>query len=398
MKILDIKAFFKAPFLLAMCIAFIQFACKLDVNQPVEPPPNSWDESLNTHPKGAAFQKLLDEYVKRGLPGVVMFVKSPVGIWNGAAGYAKLETKELMTPTNLHYSDSMAKTYIGTAIMMLVEEGKIELDAKINQFLPRNICDNIGNGNEATLRQLLNHTSGIKDYDEDITFRLDFLNDPFRPIPPEKLLEYIYGESPYFPAGRGHQYSDTNYLLLAMIMDRVLGESHAKFISERIIRHLGLENTYYKNEPAYPKPPGLVNVYVDFRGNGQLTNWSAEQNALYEGILVGSAGFIASSYDYARFLEALFNEELVSQASLDEMTNGFKNSEHGLGLEFCPRSTGCGKAMGHSGGGLGSQSDMYYYPDANTYIVCLTNVGGYVGKVGDLFDEFYYAAEDAVFK
>ncbi|MFQ5641878.1 MAG: serine hydrolase domain-containing protein [bacterium] len=395
MKILNIKAFFKASFLLAICIAFIQLACKMDINQPVEAPKSSWDASLNTHPRGDAFQKVLDDYVKRGLPGVVLFVKSPQGMWNGAAGYAKIETKEPMTPVNLHYSDSMAKTYTATAIMMLVEEGKIELDEKINQYLPRNICDNIGNGNEATVRQLLNHTSGIKDHWEDITFLLDVFNDPFRPIPPEKLLEYIYGESPYFPAGQGTEYSNTNFLLLAMIMDRVLGESHAKFISERIIRRLGLENTYYKNEPAYPKPPGLVNSYAYFLGNEKLENWSEGQNAVTAGILVGHAGFIASSYDYARFLEALFNEELVGQALLNDMTEGFENGwAYGLGLEFC--ETGCGKAMGHTGDSLASQSKMLYYPKTNTYIVLLTNVG-FFGKMEDLFDELFVAAEDAIF-
>jgi len=395
MKSLNIKAFCSPSFLLAICVAFIYFACKLDINQPIEAPNGFWDESLNTHPRGVAFQKLLNDYVRRGLPGVVMFVKSPEGIWNGAAGYAKLETKTRMTPMNLHYSDSMAKTYTATAIMMLVEEGKIELDAKINQYLPRNICDQIGNGNEATVRHLLNHSSGIKNFTNDIIFKLDVFNDPFRPFPPEKLLEYTYGEAPYFPAGRGYEYSNTNFLLLAMIMDQVLDESHAKLISDRIIRHLGLENTYYKNEPAYPKPPGLVNTYTDFVGNGHLENWSEEENALCEGMEVGYSGFIASSFDYARFLEALLSGELVSEASLNDMTTGIDDRPYGLGLQF--RHTRSGKAIGHMGDFVGSQALMFYYLAQDTYLVILMNVGP-LGKVGELFDELWVAAQDAIFK
>ncbi|MGH7454163.1 MAG: serine hydrolase, partial [bacterium] len=122
MKNLNVKALFKPPFFLAICVAFIHLACKMDINQPVEAPNSFWDESLNTHPKGAAFQKLLDDYVKKGLPGVVMFVKSPQGIWNGAAGYAKIETKEPMTPMHLFHSESIAKTNTATAVMMLVDE------------------------------------------------------------------------------------------------------------------------------------------------------------------------------------------------------------------------------------------------------------------------------------
>lgn len=395
MKKVSIKAHCRLSLLLALGLAFIVSACKLNINQTVETPNTFWDESLNTHPRRAEFQQLLNNYVRRGLPGVVMFVKSPRGIWNGAAGYAKIETKEPMTPTNLHYSDSMAKTYTATAIMMLVEEGKIQLDTKINEHLPRSICDKIGNGNEATVRQLLNHSSGIKNFTDDIIFQLDIFNDPFRPIPPEKQLQYIYGESPYFPAGRGTEYSNTNFLLLAMIMDNVLDESHAKLISDRIIRHLELESTYYKNEPDYPKPSGLVNTYADFLGNGNLENWSEEENALCETMEVGHSGFIASSSDFARFLEALLSGELVSETSLSDMRAGVDNRAYGLGFEFY--NTRYGKAIGHTGDFLGSQALMLYYLNEETYLVILMNVGP-LGKVGDLYDEIWVAAQDVIFE
>ena len=308
------------------------------------------------------------------------------GIWNGAAGYAKIETKEPMTPMHLHYSGSNAKTYTATAIMMLVEAGKIRLDAKINTYLPQSLCNNIGNGNEATVRQLLNHTSGIKDFLDDIKYAIDSLNEPFGSYSPQIFLEYIYDQPPDFPAGSRHEYSNTNYLLLAMLMDYVLGESHANFINARIFRHLGLENTYYKNEPGLPKPPGLVNSYADILGNGKLINVSDIQNH-YANATIGEDGYIASSYDYARFLEALFNGDLVSQSSLNEMTKWTGGGYYGFGLAYA--NTPYGRAVGHGGGFAGTLTQRRYFPDSKTTIVILANVGD-VGKPPQLFGELFW--------
>ena len=384
------ESFFRLPLLLVICFALVHFACKMNINEPVEAPKGSWDASLNTHPKGAAFQQLLDDYVKRGLPGLVMFVKSPEGMWNGAAGYARLETRERMTPMHLHHAASIAKTYTATAIMMLVDEGKIVVDAKINAYLPRKITDKIGNGNEATVRHLLNHTSGIRDWQNDeIKSEIDFGNDPYGAYPPERLLEYISGKPAHFPPGSQARYSNTNYLLLALIMDHVLGESQAGFVSKRIIKHLGLENTYYKNEPGYPRPPGLVNSYEDAFGNGTLrniTDLAIQSIKRYW----GHAGYIASSHDYARFIEALFNGELVSAVSLQEMMPR-DGGYYGFGLYF--HFTPYGRGIGHNGGGPETQTHRHYYPDSKTTLVLLTNAGNQ-GKPGKLF--FGALIDDAV--
>ncbi|MFQ5605649.1 MAG: serine hydrolase domain-containing protein [bacterium] len=397
MNSFNLKTIIKPPFPLALILALVLFACKMSIVEPVETPKNAWDESLNTHPRGAAFQNLLDDYIASGFPGLVMFVKSPEGMWNGAAGYARLETKERMTPAHLFPSGSNGKPYTAAAVMLLVEDGKIELDTKINQYLPRRITDKIGNGNTATVRQLLNHTSGIKHFFDEITLWLDMMNGPTRSISTEYFLELIYGDPPYFPAGQGYHYSSTNYVLLALIMDHVLGESHAKFVSERIIRPLRLVNTYYKNEPGYPDPPGLVNVYADLRDNGQLQNIS---DVLAAGLpaTVGTAGYIASSYDYARFFEALLDGELVSEASLNAMTTDASGGGYGFGLWIA--NLRYGKLISHDGATVGAQTNRLYYVDRDTYIVLLANgIGsGEEGRLDDLFDNLRLAAEDAVFK
>ncbi len=380
--------FFKPPFLLTISLALLHFACKMNINEPVEAPKGSWDARLNTHLKGAAFQKLLDDYVKRGLPGAVMFVKSPQGIWNGAAGYAKIETKEPMTPMHLFHSESIAKTNTATAVMMLVDEGKIDLDATITTHLPRRITDRIGNGNTARVRHLLEHTSGIRDWQNDeLQFDIDALNDPYGDYTPERMLEYIYDKPAHFAPGSQYRYSNSNYLLLALIMDHVLGYSHARFVSERIIKHLGLEHTYYKNEVGYPNPPGLVNSYTDLYGNGKLMNVSDAHKHL-NSLYVGEGGYLATAQDYALFIEALFNGKLVSSASLAAMMPDADYNGFGLNLH--------GQGIGHGGGDFGGQSYRYYFPASKTTIVFAANGGN--GHIERLFLQMMEDVMNAVFE
>ncbi len=117
---------------LPLCAILWTGACTLDIAAPFEPPPDSWDPALNTHPDGASFQKLLDGYVYEGLPGAVLFVRTPEGLWNGSAGYARLEASDPMTPAHRHFAASMTKMYTASAVMLLAQDGLIDLDAKIS--------------------------------------------------------------------------------------------------------------------------------------------------------------------------------------------------------------------------------------------------------------------------
>ncbi|HSG27555.1 MAG TPA: serine hydrolase, partial [Candidatus Krumholzibacterium sp.] len=96
------------PVLLAVALVA---GCTIDVLAPVTDPPDSWDAASNTHPDSLLFQRILDRRVREGLPGVVLYVRTPEGVWNGAAGYAKLETSVPMTPTHRHYAASVTKMY-----------------------------------------------------------------------------------------------------------------------------------------------------------------------------------------------------------------------------------------------------------------------------------------------
>jgi D-alanyl-D-alanine carboxypeptidase len=365
--------------------------CTLTVTAPIEPPPESWDPAVNTHPDGALFQELLDRYVREGLPGVVLLVRTPLGQWNGASGYAKVETQVPMVPTSRHHAASVTKMYTATAVMLLAEDGLIDLDAEIREYLPESIWKPIPNGDGATVRQLLGHTSGIPDFSGALAYDLDFLNDPFGSYPPERLLSYLHGQSAIFAPGNGYFYSNAGYLLLALIMDSVTGGSHAEVISERVLEPMGLGATFYRNEPGYPTPPGLVNSYQDMAGDGRLMNVSDMATHSLE-VFFGNAGLIATSADFAAFLEGLMDGELVGQESLSEMQEWRERSRYGLGLNFI--ETPFGPGIGHSGGDTGVLTQVRRFPELDATLVLLCN-GGDGGVPARLFNRLWAEAMEA---
>ena len=369
----------------ALAVALLAAGCTLDINEPVEPPSLTWDPALNTHPDGPAFQGLIDRHVREGLPGVVLFVRTPQGQWNGAAGYAKIETSEPMVPTHLHHAASVTKMYTATAVLLLAEDGLIDLDARISQYLPEDVYERLPNGTRATVRQLLGHTSGIKDFSSVVAYDLDFFNDPKGSYPLERLLSYVYRQSPFVSPGTGYFYSNANYLILALIMDCVIEAGHASVISERILQPLGLGATYYKNEPGYPTPTGLVNSYEGIAGDGRLMNVS-DLAVHAAGIFMGNAGLMATSADFAAFLDALLAGRLISQALLSEMQEWREPVRYGLGLNYA--ETPYGPGIGHGGADFGAQSRVRHFPEVDATIVLLVN-GGDSGLTGRLFGRLW---------
>jgi D-alanyl-D-alanine carboxypeptidase len=281
--------------------------------------------------------------------------------------------------------------YTAAAVLLLAEDGLMEMDAPISTYLPESVYGPVPNGERATVRQLLSHTSGIPDFSGDLAYDLDFLNDPFGSYSTDRLLSYLHGQSPVFAPGAGYFYSNANYLLLALIMDHVTGGSHAEVIRRRILEPLHLEATYYKSQPGYPRPPGLVNSYQDVAGDGRLMNVS--DLAVYSlQIFSGNAGLIATSADFATFIEALLDGSIVGPASLSAMRSWGERSRYGLGLNFIETPYGLG--IGHSGGDSGALAQVRRFPERGATLVLLAN-GGDSGVTDRLFRRLWEEVTDA---
>ncbi|MBD2766910.1 beta-lactamase family protein [Hymenobacter sp. BT664] len=368
-----------SPLLLVLVTGPLFSSCNKQ-DEPLEPATECHTPTLPANPKAAAYQALVDSYIQKGLPGVVVYIKTPRdGVWVGAAGKANLQTGELMRPCTLNYPQSIAKTFTATAVMQLVEEGKVDLDTRITAYLPATITGPIRNADQATVRQLLNHTSGITNYLEDEAFVADEVANPLRTYTAEQYLNYIAGDPPYFAPGAGYRYSDTNFLLAALLIDQVTGRSHAYRFTERIFQPLGLRDIYYKNEPGYPRPRGLVSGnYFDRDGDSVLEDYSGFETASVSSFL-GDDGLISSAYDLGQFIEALGKGKLVNGQSLQQMTRwvdtGITGTQYGLGLFGV--DTPYGRAFGHSGSGVGAAAQMYYLPALDLTLVAFTNIGTY---------------------
>jgi len=365
-----------------ICLLFIHFifaGCKKDWSVPGISCSLNFQDSTQKNIKDNAYRLLLERYVSRGLPGIVLLVRTPKeGLWIGAAGKSKIETGEPMLPCHIHHSGSVAKMYMGTAIMLLVEEGKINLDAPINKYLDAGMCNKIGNGNKATVSQLMNHTSGIPDFIPDEKHLTDYFNNLFNRSTTIDFLKYIYDKPADFAPGEKVEYCNTNFVLLTLIMDRVTGKPHGEFLSDRIFKKLGLKQTFYKSEAQYPRPSGMVNSYFDRYSNGQLENIT-EPAIHFDEITVGHDGMLASVYDYGMFLEALMKGKIVSQASLNQMLvwNYDKKEENYTGLAILKDERKYGDAIGHGGANLGVGMIVVYYPKDDITIVFCTNISGY---------------------
>jgi D-alanyl-D-alanine carboxypeptidase len=334
------------------------------------------DVSQTIHPKSAVYQSVIDKYTKAGLPGIAILVRDKNGLWIGTSGKADIEQNIPMKPCIISKAASTTKTFIGTLTLLLAEEGKLNLDDNIEKWVPQKVIAEVKNAKASTVRMLLNHTSGIADIIDDQGFYLAVLNNPSHNWSSEELIKYVYGDEPIFAAGTDVEYSNTNYLLLAMILDKVTGKNHSIALREKILNPLKLSNSYYFWHD--PLPPNTAQGYFDFYNNGtilNLTNYNTGSGN-------GYGGLYTTVYDLQIFIEALVRDKkILTQRSLDQMLTFTKEDEsynraNGLGifkdfLERPPDQFG----YGHRGRDLGYTADMYWFPNQDITMTYLINYG-----------------------
>jgi len=332
-----------------------------------------------SHPYNWLYQPIIDKYVKKGIIGLGVLIRTPEeGTWNGTGGYARIEDSTPIQVNTLFPSLSVVKTYTAAAIMLLREDGLIDLQAKIDTYLPSAICDRIANGHSVTVFDLLRHSSGIPDFDRHIPV-LEPWNNPYDWTMQDNL-EKVYDKPARFAPGAQWEYTNINYLLLVLIIDQITG-SHVDFFVSRIFWPMGLTSTFYKSEPGLPKPPELVNYYYDRYGDGYIENVTNELCALYFNADFGYSGIIATLTDNARFLEGFVDGELVSSETFLEMAAPlpFPGQEwRGLGFSFWKYMDQEGiehQVYATAGSGMEGYIELLYLPGPGVTICTATNTG-----------------------
>jgi D-alanyl-D-alanine carboxypeptidase len=363
----------KFSLIVAIVALILPFSCqKLEVGH-TEACSNT---PTSGHPKSVLFQGVLDKYVALGLPGISALIRDENGTWVGSAGKADISKNIDMAPCTVSKAASVTKTFVATLALKLAEEGKFGLDDPLTRWLPESILKKVKNADAVTIRQLLNHTTGIADVIEDNNFYLAVLNEPDKKWSPEELLEFVYGDEPFFEPNGGVSYSNTNFLLLAMVINSATGEDHGKLLREKILEPLQLGQSFYYWHDELP--PHTAQGYFDLYNNNTIVNVTNYNT----GSGNGYGGLYSNVFDLQTFIEALVREKTVLQAgSLEQMLTfgapeGTTNKSLGLGIfkDFLERAPDQ-FAYGHRGRDLGYTADMFWFPNQDYTLTYFLNYG-----------------------
>jgi D-alanyl-D-alanine carboxypeptidase len=334
----------------------------------IDSPPPQLDPALAT-----TLDRVLRQAAGRGSPGVALAVSVPgYQTWYGASGLANRQQALPMDPSYQFRVGSLSKMFVATVAMQLVQEGTLKLDSPISTWLP----GVVPNADRMTVRHVMSHTSGLFDY-LDNRFMSIVLRDRNRVWRPQELLAYAVERGPYFPPGaRGRwRYSNTNYVLLGILIEKVTGNTLAKEIRQRILTPLNLSRTYFDPDE---RPEGLV-----VHGYAGASDWTS----IHLSYGWGSASMVSTVDDLGRFAHALFNGQLLRQESLDRMLSfvsgqgsfGLRSLEYGLGVMRLRLAAGTRPngqerpvsaitAIGHIGGVGGYRAAVWYLPDLDITI------------------------------
>lgn len=283
-------------------------------------------------------------------------------------GLADMELNAPAKPNTVYQLASVTKQFTATAVMMLVEEGKISLDDKIAQRLP----DLPAAWGEVTVRQLLSHTSGIKGYTETPGFekrtRVDMTSAEILGLVKELPLEFKPGEK--------WEYSNTGYFLLGMLIEKASGKSYGEFLAERIFSPLGMASTRV-NDLAEIIP----NRASGYAWRGKVVN--AERTSPTQPFSAGA--LVSTVEDMAKWDAALYTEKLLKKATLEQMwtaasLSGGGSANYGFGWAV-GRPQGH-RLVGHGGGITGFSTQIDRYRDDGLTVVVLANQG--TGNAGEI--------------
>jgi CubicO group peptidase (beta-lactamase class C family)/predicted dienelactone hydrolase len=298
--------------------------------------------------------------------GLAATVFAPDGtLWSGFAGAANRATQTPVDANSLFSIGSITKPMIATTILQLRDEGKLSLDDTLSQWLPE-LSSQIPNSDRITIQELLNHTSGIREYLTDPGFIEPLTNDPDlanQTFTPEQLVSFIAGKPALFEPGQQYSYSNTGYILLGEVIETATQSTITRQLHQRIFDPLGMKDTFYA--PEEQVKGNWVQGYIDLDGDGQLD--PLNETLSWAG---AAGGVVSTSADIAKFSQALFSGELLAPATLNAMlynniaTDG-EEFRYGSGIGVTNIFSELGEVWGHSGATFVSQAQMYHLPEHN---------------------------------
>lgn len=302
-------------------------------------------------------------------------IVTPSFRWNFAYGNSSLAPAASATPSMKFRIASVSKTFTAAAICLLVQEGRLSFDDTIDKWAPAEFAGKIPNATRMTIRQILQHRSGMDDYDEMGVMIPKALSQPDVPVSPEFSINEGLKGSPKADPGVEYRYSNPGYVLLSRVIDKASGVGYENFLQTRIFEPLGLKNTSIPKERSINGPhmrclmdsnkDGSLEDYTDYyldwdRGAGDLVGTCEDLNTFHQ--TLRSGGFFTPPVrsEFFGFLETVNTDLSVQSYSLGYLQTVLKPS----GIHI----------FGHSGGYPGSITIMYYIQEANAFVSLNTNI------------------------
>lgn len=365
-------------------------------------------------------EQALAKVMERGWPGVAVLVERPDGtVMTATAGLANIEANAPMTPTTGFHMCSINKTFTAVAILRLVDQGKLSLDRKVIDILDQSVVKRIPHIDDITVAQLLDHSSGTYPTNNDPAYLKTLIgSDAFtgRVWTPEEMVELAtrLENRPSGAPGEGHSYSDTNYILLGMIVERVSGEPLKKHIARTLLQPLGMDATYFHSDVLQGKrstPSTVANGYIKLtkdltdavtfnpRFTSPRTGWLNTSVAAER--VDAAGGLVTTLADLRKFASPLFRGKLLSPASqavLTAVESEMANVEIGKHKTRALQGamTKFGLVLYKEGDGPGGFTTlMAFHPKSNVIFIGFTNEFGGFDEVDALMTDVMSAAVQA---
>jgi D-alanyl-D-alanine carboxypeptidase len=304
-----------------------------------------------------------------GLPGAVAAVCTPAGTAHAAAGFSDLREQTRMRPTDRFRIASVTKTFVATVVLQLAGEGKLTLRDSVEHWLP----GVVPRGREITVRELLNHTSGVSEYFADPRVLKTIERNPRVVVPVRTLVARAVSHPLDFTPGHDFGYSNTNYFLLGLIVEKASRRSLEHELESRIVEPLGLGDTTFMGRRARRLPNEMRGYDIEAGGTRSRDATLATLGGAW-----AAGGIVSSTDDLTRFFSALLGGELLRPQELRAMkTVAFTAADDGLGLFRFHDS--CRTSWGHGGSLPGYQTFVRASADGTRVVVVATNSSSRAG-------------------
>lgn len=314
-----------------------------------------------------ALEAIVERLVtEQGVPGAVAGVWiSGRGAWTHAHGIGDLRTAAPISIDGHVRIASVSKTFVATVVLQLVDEGTLSLEDTLEQYVP-----GIPNGERITIRQVLGMTAGIFNYINDPAFEEAYVSDPLMPFAPREAVEIVKRHPHDFPPGEQVRYSDSNYILAGLIIERLAGKSAVEAVTERIIQPLGLAGTSFPTTPRMPTPhprgygadPGSPDLRDITESNPDVAWTAGAMISTLEDLRVWARALAAGT-----LLSSETQRERLRFAALPAAPG--MNLGYGLGI------MDLNGFVGHAGAIFGYSTWMLHSTDRDATIVVLANRG-----------------------